>query len=547
MRANSSVSRAAVPQSPRSWVQFPLGALVLVLLGLIAPHAHAAEVRVVPLVAEAAVSDSPFPFNLNAEQRQELNRQARMQLAKVCAAQGDILGWGQALFPDKFPLPFCRELHEYFVSIRKAEFTNTEAPRGHAKTTIKCFLIPIYQALVEPMAFKHYLNVQATSTKAIAVSMAIKLELEENNELRELYGEQVSKTKWTDSQFVLNNGVIFSAIGAGQSIRGINYRNVRPDYVLIDDLYDEDDINNPEATEKKNDWFWGSLYKARAIGRPTSMHMQGTAINNYDLLELLKKNTRWLSRTFKGIIDEGTKKILWKELDGKAREDLFADFADMPTRIFNREVQNERADDAESIVKKDWLKEWKFNPHHLKHLLATGEELLVSCEIGCDPSVGKTMLADFTGISVILKTRQKDQPAGIYNYWILALRNEHLSLNKRVIAVDEEAKQFEEYPVNMANIEAISAFEDFAGEVRRKTNLKVNSVSSVKDKITNLENKSGIFESRRIRVNDEIEPKLIATLEYQLTNNFPKNDDLRDSVLLVLPELKSRGAWRPIA
>lgn len=513
----------------------------------LAPAARAVEVPEPPRAQTAECSDQPFPYNLAPEQRAEINRQARMQLARVAAAEGDILTWGQALFPDKFSLPFCKELHEYFVSIRKAEFTNTEAPRGHAKTTIKCFLIPIYQALVEPSFFKHYLNVQATSTKAVAVSTAIKLELEENRELRELYGDQVSKTKWTDSQFVLNNGVIFSAIGAGQSIRGINYRNIRPDYILIDDLYDEDDINNPESTEKKNDWFWGSLYKARAIGRVTSMHLQGTAINNYDLLELLKKNQRWLSRTFKGVIDAEHKKILWRELDAKSYADLFADFEDMPTRIFNREVQNERSDDAESIVKKEWLKGWHFSLSDLRKDLTSGAEIMVSCEIGCDPSVGKTMLADYTGISLIVKTRHKDQPADVFNYWIIGLRNEHLSLNKRVEAVDAVAKGSDEFPVTRANIEGISGFADFVGEVKRKTNLRVNEVSAVKDKITNLENKSGIFESRRIRISDAIDPKLIATLEYQLTNNFPKNDDLRDSVLLVLPDLKPRAAWRPIA
>ena len=331
---------------------------LLLVLALIVPGAARADnggMAPAPAPGPSVAADlHPTEADqLAAERLAELRRQARMEVARQAAAEGDILTWGKALFPEKFALPFCRELHEYFVSIRGAEFTNTEAPRGHAKTTIKCFLIPIYQALVEPKTFRHYLNVQATNTKAVAVNMAIKLELEENRELREIYGNQVSGNKWTDGQFVLRNGVIFSAIGAGQSIRGINYRNIRPDYVLIDDLYDEEDINNPESTEKKNAWFWGSLYKARAIGMRTSVHMQGTAINNYDLLELLKKKQRWTSRTFKGVIDADKKLILWKELDAKAYADLFADFEDMPTRIFNREIQNERADDAESIIKKD--------------------------------------------------------------------------------------------------------------------------------------------------------------------------------------------------
>ncbi|MDD5302018.1 MAG: hypothetical protein PHS14_02830 [Elusimicrobia bacterium] len=517
---------------------------LLLALALAAPqHAAAAQPA-----RPTAVSRYPTEAELLAErQRAELQRRARVEVARQAAPEGDILTWGKALFPDKFDLPFCLELHEYFVSIRAEPFTNVEAPRGHAKTAIKCFLIPIYQALVEPAAFRHYLNVQATKEKAIAVNLAIRLELEENQELRELYGDQVGETKWTDGQFVLQNGVVFSAIGAGQSIRGINYRNIRPDYVVIDDLYDEEDINNVESTQKKNAWFWGSLYKARAIGRRTSMHMQGTAINGHDLLEVLKKKKRWTSKTFRGVVDKERGLILWKELDAAARADLFADFEDMPTVIFNREVQNERRDDAESIVKKAWLANWRVSPAEFLRA-----RQLVSVELGCDPSVGKTVhgkvaTSDFTGIALVLKARQEDQPAGAYDYLIVGLRNERLSLNKRVDAVIEVAGRFPDWPATRANIEAISAFEDFAGEVRRKANLRVVSVSKVKDKITNLENKSGYFEGGRVFVSDAIPQKMVELLEYQLTTNTPDHDDLRDAALLVLPDLKPRSSWRPIA
>jgi len=198
-----------------------------------------------------------------------LKHQAHLQLIRIYAGAGDILAWGQRLFPDKFPLPFCAEMHEYFVQIRKDPYTVTEAPRNHAKTTIKCFLIPIFQSLVEPESFRFYLNVQATDKKALAINRAIMAELESNEDLRALYGDQVSY-RWTAEEFILNNGTIFKAVSTGQSIRGIHYRNRRPSYIIADDLYDQDDINNPDSTIKKNDWFWGTLYPARAKGIPVS-------------------------------------------------------------------------------------------------------------------------------------------------------------------------------------------------------------------------------------------------------------------------------------
>ena len=169
----------------------------------------------------------------------QLRLSARVELAKRCAKEGDVLGWGKAIFQKKFSLPFCHELHDYLVETMLEEFTNTEAPRNHAKTTIRCFLIPIYLALERPDLFKHYLNVQATGKKAIAVNLAIRNEIEKNLAVRTMYGDLTSSEKWLDSQFVLANGIVFTAISAGQSIRGLNYNNIRPDFINVDDLYDD--------------------------------------------------------------------------------------------------------------------------------------------------------------------------------------------------------------------------------------------------------------------------------------------------------------------
>lgn len=284
----------------------------------------------------------------------EISRQSRLEIARRAAKDKDILLWGWALFPDKFELPFCAKLHGYFVKIRGFEFTDTEAPRNHAKTTIKCFLIPLFQALEEPETFRHYINIQATQQKALAVNMAIKTELESNDLLIELYGDQCG-VKWTDSQFVLTNGVIFSAIGAGQSVRGLNYLNRRPDYFIIDDLYDEEDIYNPESTKKKGLWFWGSLYSARAKSRRTSIHFQGTAINPYDMLEELKTKPGVVAKSFRAIEDEEKEIVLWPELN--TIESLRIDRIRMGPIIFAREMQNERLDEETTILKRSY---WRY-------------------------------------------------------------------------------------------------------------------------------------------------------------------------------------------
>jgi predicted phage terminase large subunit-like protein len=311
---------------------------------------------------EKALSVTP-----SQEELFESERQGRIEFARRAAKRKDILGWGEALFPEKFELPFCHKLHDYFIDIRSDEFTNTEAPRYHSKTTIKCFLIPIFQALEEPKTFRHYLNVQATDDKALEVNRAIRVELETNDLLREMYGDQIGE-RWTDQRFVLANGVIFSAIGAGKSVRGINYRNVRPDYIIIDDLYDEDDIYSPTTTQKKTKWFWSSLYPARAKARKTSIHIQGTAINGDDLLEEAKKKPGIRSRTFKAVEEWEKGIVLWPELN--TLQSLKVDQIRMGPIIFAREMQNERMDETTVILKRD---QWKFYKE-----LPSGFDIIVS-------------------------------------------------------------------------------------------------------------------------------------------------------------------------
>lgn len=458
-----------------------------------------------------------------------LARGQRATLAKRCAQQGDILGWGRAVMPHKFYLPFCAELHGYFVDIRKEPLTGTEAPRDHAKTAIKCVLIPLYQALEEPQAFDHYLNVQSTGDKATAVNVAIKHELENNIVLRELYGDQVSKEKWTESQLALKNGVVFSSISAGQSIRGVNYLNRRPSYIIVDDLYDDSDINNPLSTEAKSQWFWSALYPAISESRKSSVHVQGTAINQSDLLYQWKSTPGVKYRTFASVTDWDKGIVLWPEL--KSFDERKAQRALMPSVIFAREFQNERRDDASSIVKRAWLQGWEYDPTTLD--LERPGHKLAAVLLSIDPSIGEKRQNDYSAFALILVTQWADS-RGV-EFWIEELYNEHLTLNERIlkmqaIADSRPAKR----KLTKILIEAIAGFKDFAAEARRRTTLPIQTIEVVKDKISNLESKSHFFEQHKVHISNRISKDRRDELEYQLTTNYPKFDDLRDAVLLAL-------------
>ena len=482
-------------------------------------------------------------ISLSGSQVREYKRLMRLDIARKAAAEGDVLTWGRMLMPTKFLLPFC-ELHEYLVATRADTFTSTEAPRGHAKTTIGCVLLPLFQGLVEPHTYRHYLNIQSNSDKALTINRAIKMELEQNPMIRALYGDQMGE-RWTDACFVLKNGVVYSAESFGASIRGLNYRAVRPDWVSLDDFYDtEIDINNPNGTVKKNDWFFGTLFPILAQDRKTAMHLRGTAVNREDLFEKLKVDPTVRSRTFKAITDWENKTVLWKGL--KTFEEFEAMRLRMGSIIFSREFQNERRDDASSIIKMSWLypdngaPSWEYDPFTLKFDEHFSYQAGV---VALDPSIGAKKQSDKSGYALVIRGQRDDGSLPLF--YIERVANELHSFQQRIDMVKDFMKDRPvERPITKVRVEAIAGFRDISERIAANVAVQCELIDHVSNKQTVLEMKSNVFENHRVFLNANIAPELKTEISYQLTTNTPRHDDLRDAIFLGIDEVaQDWGAW----
>lgn len=465
---------------------------------------------------------------------------ARVEAAREAAKRKDILAWGHAVAPAKFYRPPCQELHGYFVEIRNDELTSTVAPRGHAKTYIKGCVIPLFQALEEPDAYDYYLNVQATNKKGVALNFAIKYELMTNPVLRALYGDQVGDVKWTDEQFMLRNGVVFQGAGVGDSIRGMQFLNRRPKYTVVDDLYDEEDIGNPERIQTKNDWFWGSLYPTRARGLGTGFHVQGTVAGSNDIMLKLGE----MAQTDKSIkhcefaaYNPTTRKALWPELN--TVEDLEKERERMGSAIFDREMQGTRRSAGDCIISDTWLEGWEYDPDQKWGKIVGVTDIRVAgAKLGFDPSTGK-FEGDPCAGAVVVKTIG---PGTRFDYWIEDLCEETLSFDGRLAKLESMQAQHNarlpdpSFRIRKAYVESIGGFADFGNAAKNKTGLPVELVTWVKGKIANLAAKSGHFEFGRVHISKRIPKPLRDKLRDQLTTNNPPHDDVRDSVLLTLED-----------
>lgn len=471
-----------------------------------------------------------IPQGLTQAEIATLAAAATAELVRRAAKEKDILTWGRLLFPEKFYLRPC-SLHETIVENRLIARESCEAPRGHAKTTVRCFLIPIFQALEEPRTFRYYLNVQSTQDKALRINASIRVEFERNDILRMVYGDLTTRHRWNDSLFALKNGVFFGAASTGQSVRGINVENMRPDYIIVDDPYEEDDINNYGSTKKKNQWIWSTLYPSRAKGRRACFKIQGTAVNRRDIFTECAANPLFTHTRFQAITDEANQKVLWPELN--TFQSLMDDKRTVGSLIFAREMQNERRDEESSIIKSEWVREYDPAAYRFDK-----DFQLLAVEIWVDPSVGATEDADCTGAATVLKVRYRDSTSTASFFLIFDVMNKRLSMNERFHAIGKMAQRAEDFgfKVSKVKVEAIGAFADFAGELGRKTGLPVELIKTVRDKVTNLENRSHFFESGRVLLNKNISEELKDVVKYQLTNNTPDHDDVRDAILLGLED-----------
>lgn len=494
--------------------------------------------------------DALDPTTWPQEAFSESNLQARAEKAKRCAARKDILGWLRAISPRTYHLEPC-ELHEYQVQTRHEPESGLEAPRFHAKTAIGCAGIPLFQALEEPDLYDYVLNVQANDKKALAVNMGIKLELEQNRILRYLYGDQVGRDKWTDSLFVTKGGVVFQAASMGQSLKGTNYRLRRPNYVVLDDAYDDDDIRNPESTQKKNDWVESTLEPIMANDRPSVRRWQGTAVNDVDgLMKLEAKSKLPGSKTkFKRFCAFGyfeaqpegrdrwfdSPAVLWPALRDYAAWKAKQTAPGTNATIFNREMLNVRGGATEAIIHEEWLENptWEYDPDTA--LRFGVDNVLLAVIICCDPSVGKKQENDPTGFVVMLKTQRTDG-LSLPHYWIDAARNERLSPQLRIDQIKTWLKLYRDrFPQCFGfevRIETVSGFMDFGDQVASYIDAPVTVLPQQADKLAHLESKALLLQNRRVHLNKFIDLILRTEIKHQFVTNYPHKDDLRDAALI---------------
>jgi predicted phage terminase large subunit-like protein len=184
--------------------------------------------------------------------------------------------------------PECHyEWWELFCS--DAKQVAVAAPRRHAKTTAVTQTCGLAAVLFRER--EYVLVVSDTITQAVQFLGEIKQQLIENEQLRSLFKIQ-GFVKETEDDFICQceDGHTFrmSAKGAEQKLRGLKWKNKRPDLILCDDLENDEIVMNKERRMKFKRWFYAALMPCLSY-RGKIMYV-GTILHNDSLLESLMPN-----------------------------------------------------------------------------------------------------------------------------------------------------------------------------------------------------------------------------------------------------------------
>lgn len=204
--------------------------------------------------------------------------------------------------------------------------------------------------------YRHVLIVSDTEQQARDFLGDIKAQIMDNDELRGYFHiAETVKDAETEFVFKFKDGSWCRLIakGAGQKLRGLNYRNARPDLVMVDDLENDELVENKARREKLNSWFMSALLPAMAT--KGKIRVVGTVLHFDGILEKLMKDNSWYTRKYKAHNDDFSE-ILWPERFSKEYwiKTQKSYYANNTPDLYSREYLNEPISRNDAYFQPSW-------------------------------------------------------------------------------------------------------------------------------------------------------------------------------------------------
>lgn len=253
------------------------------------------------------------------------------------------------------------ELFDYYEA--EGNFAGA-APRGFSKSTVTDTVYLAHRMLYARSHFA--VLISDTFMQATSLLDGLKSELESNEMLLWIFGN-VQGRIWSSEGLIIRswdeNGkrtlVKILPRGAGMKIRGLRFKQWRPDLVILDDLENDEAVESPDRREKLEAWFIRALLPALAKDVSKIIYI-GTLLHREALLAKAIRGegvfAGWNRKKWQGILPDGSS--LWPE---RFDVDYLLGMRDNPTHPmymgpinWSQEIQNNPISEKDQIIKPEW-------------------------------------------------------------------------------------------------------------------------------------------------------------------------------------------------
>ena len=315
----------------------------------------------------------------------------------------DLAVFGRTFFPDRFYRPFSRLHYEIFEMIKGSrQKVAIAAPRGFGKTSTINMLLPAHRIVFNDA--KYIIPVSCTANAAIAQSENLKSEITTNSDLIRFFGELKSDS-WSKEEWQTATNIKIYPRGAGQQIRGMLYKNHRPDLFIVDDLEDSESVRNEETRKKQWEWFHADLLGAVDKGSTEwKVVVIGTVLHEDSLLNnLLEDTDNWDTARY-SLCDDNYKSYWPSYMSDDQVKSLAEEFRkNGDLDIFFREYRNMPISTEDAVFSSNYFKYYSEQDEDFLEMQKTGH---LETVILVDPAKTVKMSSDDSAIvAVSLNTK----------------------------------------------------------------------------------------------------------------------------------------------
>jgi predicted phage terminase large subunit-like protein len=298
------------------------------------------------------------------------------QQARKDRGKHDLLYFCETYLPHYFTAEFGDFHYEWedLTEIRD-ESVFVAAPREHAKSTFFTFGVPIRNICYALRWFE--LLISDTNDQATGFTLPIRLELEENPRIRHDFGDLTGKP-WKKNDFTTANGVRTLARGRGEKVRGLKNRQYRPDFAVVDDFENDENVENPKLVTAGIRWLKraviGSMGKGYTLLMVGNLFHPKSCLSQFIAEKDEDEKPLYVSRVYRAWIDYGKpdQRPLWPALWSPER--LEKKRRQMGSVDFNAEMMNLTGAEG-SPFPEDWFKYYEIEElNGLEIIMATAAD-----------------------------------------------------------------------------------------------------------------------------------------------------------------------------